>query len=151
MSHWRRVTYHDYTGAITDIDTRDVFEIAAEANVHVILPRADELLMDIDSRRHRKTLRERLELLRAANIDVQIIDERRSQGWRFWHPKYHVTLRFPRLLNDAERIAWQAVLGSDTMREFISMVTFEKNIPHPTVFFEPFGQQRTQRAIVVHD
>lgn len=68
----------------------------------------------------------------------------RRGGW-------HAYVRVPgRSFTAVERIAWQAVLGSDRVREFLSLMRLERapDVP-PTVLFEPIKPRKTVRGIAL--
>ena len=50
--------------------------------------------------------------------------------------KQHITVRLGRAVSNLERIALQAVLGSDRSREALSLLSHFAGHPHPTMFFE---------------
>ena len=48
----------------------------------------------------------------------------------------HVTILLPEDMPIVERVAWQAVFGSDARREAMSLVSIAKNEKNPVLFFE---------------
>lgn len=56
----------------------------------------------------------------------------RSLSGRGWH----VTVTWPKPLNDPERIALAAVLGSDLIRELLSLIRHFAGSRYPQLFFE---------------
>lgn len=106
----------------------------------VVLPEPDQLFVDIDN----ESALERYEYARRILIEhaLVFIDEA-GQIVETMAPspsgkehRYHVTLKMTRALTHVERIAFQAAIGSDPMRELLSLVQLEKGEPHPVVFFE---------------
>lgn len=52
-------------------------------------------------------------------------------------PARHIRIQLPWELTDWERIAWQAALGSDPVRELLSCLRLRKGDAHPTMLIEP--------------
>ena len=50
--------------------------------------------------------------------------------------RHHVVVTMPRPVSPMERIALQAILGSDPIREMLSWFRIERGIEEPTIFFE---------------
>ncbi len=51
----------------------------------------------------------------------------------------HVTVDLPVLIDDLTRVAWQAALGSDPMRESLSLMSIRRGIAHPSLLLEVKG------------
>lgn len=51
----------------------------------------------------------------------------------------HVRIKMKGKLSHEERIAWQAALGSDPVRELLSMIRYHNSDDHPTLFVEKPG------------
>lgn len=52
------------------------------------------------------------------------------------HGNLHVTINLPINIPDTERIAWQAVFGSDPTREAMSLMSVRREIANPTLLIE---------------
>jgi hypothetical protein len=119
-------------GEMSDLRT-DVYAAAAERGQQVVLPKANELFIDIDND----------DSYAWFTMACQILDENEIE--------YTVTQRPPSRsggehiyveltdweLTPLERIAFQAVMGSDRKRELLSLLRLFMAIPRPpTVFFE---------------
>lgn len=157
---WRRVIYmrdeDGYTTRLMGLDSRDPHQIARDHGMTLLLPTHDELLLDLDSRWARRTFERRVRLVQRAGVELKYQHIWQSQHSHWWARRYHASIEFPRSLSDTERIAWQTALGSDPMRELLSMVCVEKQIPLPTVLFEApnSGAPTTHdsvRAIILED
>lgn len=106
----------------------------------VVLPAADELFVDIDT----EAALERYENARRILIEHALvfidetghIVETMAPSPSGKEHRYHVTLKMVRALSHVERIAFQAAIGSDIVRELLSLIQLEKGEPHPVVFFE---------------
>lgn len=88
----------------------------------VILPGPRDVFLDIDSDEAFRYMTDRLaDMHRMGGAPGQLVlvsVEPSKSGL----PKRHVILRAPHDLSDEERIALQAVLGSDLIREFLSLM-----------------------------
>jgi hypothetical protein len=51
-------------------------------------------------------------------------------------PKRHITVYLGRAISSLERLALQAMLGSDRIRELLGFVRLQRGELHPTLFFE---------------
>lgn len=116
------------------------FEKAAELGRRVVLPADDELFIDIDDAEslawYRKAQRVMFEhgLLEEREFGGPV--ERVSPSPSGRPDRYHVVLKFKHALTTVARIAFQAAMGSDPMRELLSLIQVHKGEPHPVVFFE---------------
>ena len=128
-----------------DIDTYDLgvtAEAAAEkVNCRVVIPAPNQLQIDIDSEEAYRLFFVRLmEFERHSGYSIYK-EERPSKAGL---PHRHVTLtvyevdgRTPHIFNDYERIALQAVLGSDLVRETLNMWRLLRGEKNPSRLFEP--------------
>jgi hypothetical protein len=118
---------------IADGYADDTMESAAakarELGRKMIFPEPNELFVDIDSevamRRFTRTVRHL--------VGVSYV-VRPSPSLR--PGRYHVVVTMPRRVTALERIALQAILGSDPTREMLSWLRRARGIVEPTVFFE---------------
>lgn len=100
----------------------------------VVLPGPRELFVDIDSVDQLKMFFDRIEKLKAQFEEGHVnyvIRSSRSGGDRF-----HIVVTLPLPLQPFERIAYQAILGSDPVRELLSIARINYGCEHPTIFFE---------------
>lgn len=49
---------------------------------------------------------------------------------------FHIRISLPFVVDNIERIAWQAALGSDPVRELLSLLRSSRNDEHPTMLIE---------------
>jgi hypothetical protein len=103
---------------------------AAEHNLDVRIPGDFELFLDIDTPEDRATFERNRELINEA-YGIDEVVETTSRGG---HTHIVVTVDVP--VSIVERIALQAVLGSDRRREAHSMRRFFEGEATPTLFFE---------------
>jgi hypothetical protein len=106
---------------------------AADNQLDVIFPQADELFLDIDNFSSSLVYEENKDLVDQSHgiLGVVVSDSRSGQG------KKHYVVKLKRPVTTIERIALQAILGSDRRREANSL---RRHILDgeltPTLFFE---------------
>jgi hypothetical protein len=109
-------------------------EIEAQENGwFVVFPAPDELQIDIDSA---ESLARFEKLISIAQQYFVLLEVSRGPSISGLPDHYHITLRTDRDLDNRTRIALQAILGSDPIRELRSLVRDYVSDPHPTLFFE---------------
>jgi hypothetical protein len=119
---------------VLDHSSQFSLDFARKENLRVVLPTSRELQIDIDSDDAFATFTQAYELLRnlgtfgAAGYSVR---PSRSGG-----EKRHVTVRLSLAITSLERIALQAILGSDWRREMFSIARLQEGQAIPTLFFE---------------
>jgi len=105
--------------------------------VVAVTPTATEAQIDLDTRADLKLFRKQWLILKSRCKMYGFhcrwkyrISRSRNGGW-------HVTLTWgKRLMGAEERIALQACLGSDRVRELLSLIRWWAGSRHPTLFFE---------------
>lgn len=103
------------------------------AGRRVELPAADQLQIDIDSYDAQRAF-ERSWCIFSREWPEATHEIRASKSGP---PHAHVYVTVPGWqLEPIERIALQAALGSDPVRELLAVVRLAKGIPHPTLFVE---------------
>jgi hypothetical protein len=102
---------------------------AARMGCFVVFPEPTQLFVDIDTPAGLRTFVQNLPRLRGASYTV-----RPSQSGLPGH--FHVTVAMSRPVSPIERIALQAMLGSDLTREILSWLRIQRGIEEPTIFFE---------------
>lgn len=108
----------------------EVEEIAKTQGLVAVLPREDEIMLDIDQPTWK--------------IDQKLVQVLSDNGYQLNHgrttisknKKRHVYYRTNRKLTDHERILLQAILGSDSTRELLSMIRLTEGSKCPTALFE---------------
>lgn len=131
--------------------TSDFSEFASEANVtydtdvpdevlkekygeyEVVYPEPNQLLLDLDTDEQYESFQKRIARLFDTN-KLNIKAAPSASGL----PHRHITVTFPTTVQftNMERIAIQAVLGSDIIREFFSVRRVLQGVATPTKFFE---------------
>jgi hypothetical protein len=101
-------------------------------NLEIVPAKPNEIQIDYDCEDIPKRFEEVLDILR----------ERFEQGsvqWDKFHSTsgkhWHVVLHLPQNITDQERIVWQALFGSDHIREGLSFMRLLANIPNPVLLF----------------
>ena len=109
-------------------------ESGLSGEYEIILPQANQLQIDYDVPELPERFHKVLDLLVQAFCKLhQSITYivRKSR-----HDNLHVTINLPCAIMDIERIAWQAIFGSDHMREGLSMMSQRRGIANPTLLIE---------------
>jgi hypothetical protein len=111
----------------------DPYEVAKAKGLKVVLPYANQLFIDIDDEDRLNAVDTTLGWL--ADNGVSVLDVKRTPSRKPGH--YHVVVELDREVTEGERIALQAIMGSDPKRELLSLlrIWFKTDRP-PTVFFE---------------
>ena len=99
----------------------------------VVLPEENQLQLDIDSVEHYRNFLHAAEVIMrnwpfACAIEIE--DHPSSSGF----PRRHITLTLPVSVEPWQRIALQAALGSDPIRELLSATRLMRGDIHPTLF-----------------
>ena len=98
----------------------------------IVKPGDNELLLDIDSAEQYKTYKDRMEELSKLHKVVRIkeIPSSEKSGHR------HIYISLVCGMEDEERIFLQLFLGSDPIREYLSLCLIRIGDPHPILLFE---------------
>lgn len=114
-----------------DLQTAEEAEKEAKLlGVNIVFPSAHELQLDIDSEESLERSKERINWMRSYLKLGYDVRKSKSPG------HYHITITLSRAVTDWERVALQAVLGSDPDREMISACSLLAGLDRPTRFFE---------------
>lgn len=106
---------------------------AEEKGLVVRHPKANELFLDIDTPEQFAVFTRNVEVLKKFKPVKAVIDDPSSSGAP---GRRHVTVVLEEDITKVERVAFQAALGSDPMREMLSLARIAVNDAHPTLFFE---------------
>lgn len=98
----------------------------------VVYPKDNELFIDIDSEDDLQLFRDQYEIFHR-DYKVTSMQMRESRNGL---PGRHVIVTLPFFVTDIERIAYQAALGSDPVRELLSLRRLKDEDDHPTLFVE---------------
>lgn len=103
-----------------------------ERGTVIVVPQPNELFIDIDNHHSLGVFHSSIKSLGELVVSHQMhMSPSRKAG------RYHITVQLSRPVKDAfERIALQALLGSDLAREMVSWRDATLGLSVPTVFFE---------------
>lgn len=113
--------------------------LAADGGLEVKYPAPQQLFIDIDNDHSFKLYQRQVDILRKY---VGVFNEEIAPS-RNGLPGRHITLTFRPFckFTETQRIALQACMGSDRVRELLSYVQNENGDPHPTLFLEKSQSQ----------
>lgn len=94
-------------------------------------PTPHELQIDLDGPADRARFERAFSIL-SEHIDVKNVEVTPSSGGKGWH----VRILLPFEVKDYERVAWQAAMGSDPVRELLALLSLHTGAGIPTVLFE---------------
>jgi len=117
------------------LNSQRAFEEAEAIGGRVVLPEANELQIDIDSKVELDEFHKRLRRLEnnVPNFRQSYLIYPSKSG----NPnKFHITIPLQSDVTPWQRIALQACLGSDPIREILSAARLLKGDPYPTLFIE---------------
>lgn len=107
------------------------FADAEKRGFTIVRPGADELLLDLDRPIDVAFMVDTLAILKDNGFPFEETKRIVSKSGHL-----HVYLKAPRAVTPLERLALQAMLGSDRKRELLGFLRIENEVPDPTVFFE---------------
>lgn len=99
----------------------------------IVVPSATELQIDIDSEEHYAAFQRAIACIERNEVfEFEVTEKPSSSGL----PHRHITVHLNFEVEPWQRIALQAALGSDPMRELMSSVRMLKGDIYPTLFVE---------------
>ena len=107
-------------------------EQAARESLEVKFPAANELFIDIDNEHSFLMYQKQMDIVKKY-IGAS---EEEITASRHGLPGRHVVVTLDHDVTELERIALQACLGSDRVRELLGFVQNQNGDPHPTLFLE---------------
>ena len=132
-------------GAESDLDIKEIIydptgrpnsqraiNEAAEKNLNVVFPKANELFIDIDNEH---SFQMYIKQSMIARRHIGMVDEDITPS-KSGLPKRHIIVTLDHDVTEVERAGLQAMLGSDRVRELLAYVQAKNNDPHPTLFLE---------------
>ena len=113
---------------------RDPYVEAKKSGLICVVPKSNELMVDIDSEEQFNRFCKAFGVMRRyRKLEIVSIQFSRSGA-----PRRHIYLKTTRV-SPRTRVALQAMLCSDAVRENLSMQRIVAGQKHPTVFFEKVG------------
>ena len=139
---WRflndQATTSEFFEKAYDIE-RDVEKLAKTIKCEIVLPLPNELQIDIDCEDQYTFFQGRINDL-GHWIEIEKIKETPSKSGL---PNRHITVTLTKEISDAERIAFQFMLGSDLIRESLNALRLYENIFPNVLFFKPLSRKQT--------
>jgi len=111
----------------------DAYRQAKESGKLIVLPKSNELLIDIDSAVQEQTFHQNLNKI---NQYVGVKNWVSNPSPSGEPERKHIVVELSRDVIPLERILLQAVLGSDIRRELLSYCRWTIGDANPTLFFE---------------
>lgn len=118
---------------LESLESQKAIEQAKENGWMVVVPEPDELLIDIDNPSQYTEYCNRMTDFQRF-FEVKNIEIKPSKSGL--PGKLHITVKLDKPVVPLERIALQAILGSDSKREFLSYVRLQNGDSVPTLFLE---------------
>lgn len=119
--------------------------VAATKGCIIVHPSRRELFIDIDSKEAATNFEKCLEVFRKTNVMMVV---RRSNSPSGKPGREHIVVRLGREVSDEERILLQACLGSDPLREMLSLMRLRAGDEAPTIFFEKkVSKKKTPKSV----
>ena len=101
----------------------------------ILVPSAREAFVDIDDGPSLEIFEANIARLK----EIELLSHKRHRSPSGTEGRYHVVVTFERDITPIERILFQALLGSDRVREFLSYQRHVRGDATPTLFFETKG------------
>lgn len=107
------------------------FVEAESKNSIVVLPKENELFLDIDDLAGRNTFLRNKTKFSMHVATIEDYTETTSRGGNT-----HIVVKLGHNIDPQQRIIYQVLLGSDRIREMLSWIRLINEDPNPTLFFE---------------
>jgi hypothetical protein len=124
MRHWEREVYQE--------NRKQYVNRMIEEGYEVIYPEDNEIQIDIDSDEQNERFLKQFEILEREFGYIKTISTISKNGL----PGRHYRLFFKRNLSHIERIAYQAALCSDPVKELLSIFRLERGDDYPSLLVE---------------
>lgn len=130
-------------------NSQNAINRAALQNLTVVFPTPFHLFIDIDTElSYQMFIRQFQMFKKFVDNDAYFIEAPSKSGL----PKRHITVFLSNPVRDEEqRILFQALLGSDRVREMLGYVQASNGDPHPTLFLEAKPKQLTGEIAILTD
>lgn len=113
-------------------NSQNAIERARDEGLVVVFPKSNELFIDIDNEHSFQLFLKQFDIM-SKYLGATGYEQSPSKSGM---PKQHVTVYMDRDVTEIERLALQAMLGSDRVRELLGYVQEKNGDPHPTLFLE---------------
>jgi hypothetical protein len=115
--------------------SKDYIRVAHTRGWIVVVPKPNQLQIDIDSEDQYTEFKKRLPIFES--VYPSSVEAFPSKSGL---PRRHITITadptIDKKFTDIERVAWQSLLGSDPIREILSMIQILNEDPNPVLFSE---------------
>lgn len=101
----------------------------------VVTPQDNQLQIDIDNQQQYEAFLYAMKVV-TSNWDDSYLIDIEDHPSKSGLPSRHITVTLPFKVDPWQRIALQAALGSDPIRELLSATRLFRNEPNPTMFVE---------------
>lgn len=122
-----------FLGGTDGIGSELAYKQADEENLQVVLPKSNQLFVDIDNEIQYATFERNFRTLEEF-YEVKNAKETPSKSGQ--PGRCHITVTLLEDIDSRERLLLQAFLGSDLKREFLGLQRVKTNDPAPTLFLE---------------
>ena len=122
----------------TELRREDTLERMEQNGLKLVIPADNQLQIDIDSESDYQRYQRALKSFKTNHIDVikEIVERPSKSGL----PRRHITITMWSTYIPRERIFYQALLGSDLIREINNLRRLNNNDIFPIAFFEPITE-----------
>lgn len=117
------------------IDPKSSYTVRPPEGFEIIYPKDNQLFLDLDSEYAFKFFLNQWRVF-FPWVKKQFLNEPTYEITTSKSGNRHVIVNLPFQVRDEERIAWQATLGSDLMKELFSIMATWTDDPFPTLLFE---------------
>jgi hypothetical protein len=131
----------------TELRREDTLERMENDNLKLVIPADNQLQIDIDSEADYQRYLRALKSFQSNHIDVikKIVEKPSKSGL----PRRHITITTWSTNTPRDRVFYQALLGSDLVREINNLRRINNNDIFPIAFFEPTNEQEESRIIAM--
>jgi len=113
-------------------NSRVAEERAEREDLSVVYPKPNELFVDIDNEHSYQLFIKQMDIMRKYVGATAMSVSPSKSGL----PKRHIIVTLTKNVTEIERVALQAMIGSDRVRELLGYIQAKNNDPHPTLFLE---------------
>lgn len=114
-------------------NSQNAIDRAQRENLIVVFPKDNQLFIDLDNEHSYLLFKKQWDIFKKyVDLEATFGELPSKSGL----PKRHITINLSYFINELERLAFQAMLGSDRVRELLGYVQMKNGDPHPTLFLE---------------
>jgi hypothetical protein len=113
-------------------NSQKALDQAEHEGLTVVYPKDNEIMIDIDNPHSLQLFYKQMDIVKKY---IGVIGEEQHLS-KSGGEKWHITVTLTTTVTPLERLALQAMLGSDRVRELLGYVEYKNNDPTPTLFLE---------------